>query len=327
MKVLHLPLEVAGQVREMCKQLTLHGIQSVGYNWRNSYFGYDDYVIQSDAYEMANALECAISYFDIFHYHTGYTIFKDKSDVLMALDAGKKVVMHHRGNDVRLPSKAKKLNPYVYTGDSQPEEQIKKNLEFFSKHLKAAIVQDYELYDYVCDYYQNVYVLPRLINTKEMLPRYETEKSHPPLIVHAPTSKLFKGTEEIIKVVKALQQEIKFDFKLVELSTRSETLNWFQKADIIIDQILCGAYGNVSVEGMALGKPVVCYLRQDIQTRLPRELPIISANPDTLYGKLKYLVQHSEYRRQKGKEGRAYVEKYHESSRVIRDLIDIYRSL
>lgn len=331
MRVLHLPLEVAGQIREICSQLTASGVTAVGYNWRNSYFGYDDVVIRTDAYEMANALELAISYFDVFHYHTGYTIFRDKSDIRMALEAGKKVIMHHRGNDVRIPSKAREStgyrNPYVYTGDSQPEAQILGNLAFFSKLLPAAIVQDYELYDFVADYYEKVHVLPRLIDSGSIRPQYEQVHKKVPLVVHAPTSRKFKGTEQILATVTSLRKELPFEFECIELSTKKETMERFRAADIVIDQILCGAYGNVSVEAMALGKPVICYIRPDIQARIPAELPIVSANPDTLYESLMFLIKNPEYRQQAGRQGRAYVEKYHDSAAVIKQLIQIYRSL
>lgn len=331
MRVLHLPLEVAGQIREICTQLNLHGTKAVGYNWRSSYFGYDDLILHSDAYEMANAIEQTIEYFDILHYHTGYTIFKDKSDILMAVDAGKKVVMHHRGNDVRLPTKARQgthyFNPYVYTGDSQPEEQILRNLAFFSKHIPVAIVQDYELLDFVTDYYKKVYILPRLINTQLITPRYATVGNHLPLVVHAPTSRRFKGTEEILRTVEALRKEVSFQFELVEFTSKSATLQRLQNADIVIDQILCGAYGNLSVEAMALGKPVICYIRPDIQAKMPKELPIVSGNPDTLYDQLKFLIQNPDHRMQLGIDGRSYVEKHHESSIVIKQLLEIYQSL
>src|SRR6058998_2007963 len=36
-----------------------------------------------------------------------------------------------------------------------------------------------------------------------------------------------------------------------------------ETADLLVDQLLTGWYGAVAVEMMALGKPVVCYLRED----------------------------------------------------------------
>ena len=331
MKVLHLPLEVAGQVAEICTQLHKKGIEAVGYNWRHNYLGVDHRLANSDAYEMANTWEDALRYFDIFHYHTGYTLYKDKKDMMMALEAGKKVIMHHRGNDVRIPSQAVEgndyYNPYVYVGDSQPEEQMIRNLKFFSKYLSTAIVQDEELYAYVKDYYRHVHILPRLIDTAQIKPRYVSMEKDVPLIVHAPTSRAFKGTDTILKVIAKMKKEFPIHFQLVEKMSKPKALAVMAKADIVIDQILCGFYGNVSVEAMALGKPVLAYIRPDIQQRLADDCPVISANPDTLYDRLKSLLQCPEQRRQIGMKGREYVQNHHSAEQVINQLVQIYRSL
>jgi hypothetical protein len=55
----------------------------------------------------------------------------------------------------------------------------------------------------------------------------------------------------------------------------------YEKADLLVDQLLAGWYGGVAVEFMALGKPVVCYLRESDLRFLPeamrRQIPIIRA--------------------------------------------------
>lgn len=330
MRVLHLPLEVAGQVGEMCRELRRQGCHAVGYNWRHNYLQYDHKLLHSDAYEMINTLDTALNYFDIFHYHTGYTLFKDKSDIRIAAEAGKAVVMHHRGNDVRIASKAVRgkhgYNPYVYTGDSQPEEQIIRNLQYFAKYVSAVLVQDYELYDYVIDYYDEVHILPRLYDISKLTPPKQAGKERP-LVVHAPTSRSFKGTDQIERIAAKLQQELNFDFVIIEKKAMAEAKAIMQAADIVIDQILCGMYGNVSIEAMAMGKPVICYIRPDIAARLPKGLPIISANPDTLYDELKHLLLQPELRLELGRYGNQYVREHHDSTKIIKQLIEIYQKI
>ena len=49
-------------------------------------------------------------------------------------------------------------------------------------------------------------------------------------------------------------------------------------ADIIIDQVLIGAYGQYTVEMLYLGKPVICYIRKDLRPYYPENLPVISAS-------------------------------------------------
>lgn len=331
MRILHLPMEVGGQIAELCLQLRKLGHQAVGYNWRHNYLKYDQTLLHSDAYEMAKTLNTAIHYFDIFHYHTGYTLYPNKSDIEWIVGAGKKVVMHHRGNDVRFPSKAVKgpnhYNPYVYTGDSLPEDVIAANLAYFARYIDTAIVQDVELYDYVVGYYRHVHILPRPINLERVRPPGRPSKRQRPLVVHAPTSRAFKGTEDIVRIVNQAKRDVPFDFVLLEKMPQTKVLQMMQQADLVIDQINCGMYGNVSVEGMAMSKPVVCYIRPDIASRLPEELPIVSANRDNLYDALIALLRDDSLRQQLGQKGRAYVEAYHDSRQVARQLVEIYASL
>ncbi len=328
MNVLHLPLEVGNQVSEICRHLRTLGVRASGLDWRtNNYIGSGVGILVSDAYEMANGLESILALSDILHYHTGYTIYPDKSDILHALQAGKKVVMHHRGNDVRLPQLARKLNPYVYTGCSQPAAEIIANLRFFSKHMTTAIVQDYELYDYVSGYYKRVHVLPRLIDTSAIKPLTHQPPKQRPLVVHAPTHRAFKGTEAIEQAVNRLRQEIPFDFVTLERMRQRDIWLTLAKADIVIDQVLCGAYGNLSVEAMALERPVICYMRPDISKRMSPKPPVVSAHPGQLYDQLKHLLKYEELRRILGKRGRDYVKKVHEASKVAKQLMRIYSSL
>lgn len=334
LKVIHVPLEIAGQVGLICEFLKKNGIHAVGYNYYHNYLGYKK-VINTDIFELANLLEAAISQFDLFHFHNSYTFLDDRRDIRMIAEAGKKMIMHHRGNDVRSRARAARgigyVNPYVFAGTSLPDEEIDRNLRYFAKYVSAAIVQDYELYGYVIDYYEAegkpVYVLPRLIDVSAVQPVYAPPSTQPPLVVHAPTSREFKGTDHIVRVVNQLSREIPLRFRLVEGMSHEEALQLYREADIVIDQVLCGAYGNLSVEAMALGKPVICYIREDLVSRYPADLPIVSANPDNLYDALKVLATNGELREQKGKQGRLYVERYHSADTVIQTLIGIYRQI
>nr|WP_242637877.1 MULTISPECIES: glycosyltransferase [Bacillaceae] len=79
---------------------------------------------------------------------------------------------------------------------------------------------------------------------------------------------------------------------------------------------------------MALGKPVVTYIRPDLaESSFPSDLPIVNANPDNLFEQVKKLLTNPELRRQYGIKGRRYAEKYHSHDRVADQLIKIYSNL
>jgi glycosyltransferase involved in cell wall biosynthesis len=88
------------------------------------------------------------------------------------------------------------------------------------------------------------------------------------------------------------------------------------QADIVVEQLRYGWWGSTGVETMALGKPVICYLRPSWKefffATFPEyeRLPIIEASVDTVYDSLKLLVENEEYRLRLGRESRVFAEKH-----------------
>src|SRR5690606_27951090 len=101
----------------------------------------------------------------------------------------------------------------------------------------------------------------------------------------------------------------------------------YLNADIIIDQILCGTYGMLSVEAMAMGKPVVAFVRDEVRSQLPEDLPIVVANPDTIRDVLQELLQQPEKLQEIGMASRAYVERVHDVGSIIPKLLGIYEQV
>lgn len=88
------------------------------------------------------------------------------------------------------------------------------------------------------------------------------------------------------------------------------------QADVVVDQLIYGTLGSTSLEALALGKPVVCYVRDSwrefLANRYPEweKSPIISATPDTLDDRLTELITDDVYRHQVGVESRRFAEKF-----------------
>jgi hypothetical protein len=328
MHVVHCPIEIAGQMGTLCKGLHNAGVTATAYNTFHTYLGYRDYIYNVDVYELEYLMHDMLQHFDVFHFHYGATLLQGLSDLPLLQNLGKKMVMHHWGNDVRTHAVASANNPYVYTGDSPPPDKIRETLTNLSQYIQHAIVQDYEVYPYVAPYYEHVHVLPMAFDTHSRTPKYPSVTESCPLVIHAPTNPLFKGTEYIEMAVKKLQDEgVRFRYQRVEKMSNTEAMNLYEKADIVVDQILCGSYGMLAIESMSLGKPVIGYIRDDLRTTFPEIPPIMSANPDQIYDTLKELIRNPVLRNVIGKRGRAYVEKYHSLKAVTRKLIQIYDQL
>ncbi|SDY16698.1 Glycosyltransferase involved in cell wall bisynthesis [Evansella caseinilytica] len=334
MKVLHLPYGIG--ISAFAGALRTKGIDAVSCSLRRHHYSYladirkdfDQHPPEKQERLREQFFQEAMEKYDIFHFHFGETFFPDRRDLEILKKNGKKMIVHHRGSEVRMLSVAKGMNnPYVKVKRSWPEEKVRANLEFLSRYFDKAIVNDWELRTYTEPYYKKNYVVPHAIEIKKFTARYPTGEERP-LIVHAPSRRDTKGTEYVLDAVDRLKKAgEEFDFQLVEKLPHDQALKLYQKATIVIDQLRIGAYGHLSMEAMAMGKPVICYIREDLVDKYPAGLPIISANPDTVHQVIRKTLKHPERWRELGRAGRRYANMYHRYERVADRLISIYQKL
>jgi glycosyltransferase involved in cell wall biosynthesis len=152
----------------------------------------------------------------------------------------------------------------------------------------------------------------------------DAKRAKLPVVVHAPTDRGVKGTEHLVRAVDTLRSEgLAIDLVLVEGLSREQARAVYERADIIVDQLLTGWYGGLAVEGMALGKPVVAHIADEDLEHVPpdlsRELPVVRATTETIATVLRELL--SSRREQLpdiGLRGRAFVERWHDPLAVAR---------
>ncbi|WP_010651792.1 glycosyltransferase family 4 protein [Oceanobacillus massiliensis] len=333
MRVLH--ISYGSPMIELCKALRSKGIQAVSCHFDEHPYKFNpDICLKLNSFpkkereaKIQQFFQESRNKYDIFHFHFGETFFPDKRDLEILKLAGKKMVMHHHGSDIRLLSIARKNNPYVIVKPEWTESKINHNLSILSNYIDHAIVQDHELEGYIRNSYKHVHVIPHTINVDQFKPEYPQVKNSPPLVVHAPSSRNIKGTEFILNAVRQLKDSgLSFEFKLIEGSSNEEAMKIFAKADIIIDQLRIGASGYISSEAMALGKPVICFIREDLAAKYP-DSPIVNATPDTIASVLGNLLKVPEQWSVLGKKGRAYIEQHHGVDKVVDQYVDIYNKL
>ena len=327
MKIIMGPTEIAGQIGTLCNQLQRKGYIVGGFNWFHTYLNYNRNIINTDYFEVNKELPIFIKNMDIFHFHNGETFMQGFADLPLIKEAEKKLIMHHWGSDVRQEQLTKELNPYPLPPSYFSDEEIHERLTKIANFIDTAIIQDYELLPYVKDYYKNIHILPLAIDMNQFKPAYPEINNNEPLIIHAPTNREFKGSSYIEAAIEKLQNNKKFTYKVIEKKSHKEATEMYMESDIIIDQILCGTYGMLAVEAMAMGKVVVGFIRDDIREQLPYELPIVNATPETIFDVLSDLIDHPEKRNEIGRKSREYVANYHASEKVIKKLISIYNEL
>lgn len=321
----------------LCKALREQGIDAQALHFRKR--GYEPDLIlhlqQADPADHNSIkqrfLKQAVEEIDIFHFHYGTTFFEDFSDLEYLKKRGKVLIMQHRGSDARRLSIARNAgNPFVQVKRSErySEETIVRNLKRFSTVIDHAVVADHELAGHVQGYYKHVHLIRQAIDLPQFAPTYPQPGNERPFIIHAPTHQNVKGTDYVLRAIERLRHEgYAFEFDVVRNKKHKEALRLYKRADIVIDQLLIGSFGIFSLEAMALGKPVLCFVRDDLVQHYPPGLPIVNANPMTIYEQLRLLITAPGRREQLGRMGRAYVETYYKPSIAAGRLAGLYRQL
>lgn len=149
-------------------------------------------------------------------------------------------------------------------------------------------------------------------------------------VFHAPNHKAIKGTQHLIDVVENLRSE-GYDIELLMLSKvpNEEIIQAISEVDIVADQFIVGWYAMFALEAMTLGKPVMCFLRNELIHLYTNagliekdEIPIINTSVSQIEDNLKWAYNNRDELIQIGKDSKEYVKNHH-SIEVIGKTFDI----
>lgn len=229
--------------------------------------------------------------------------------------AGKAILVYPYGGDARLPSATRALgdwNAYslVRPGcEDRDERDVRRHLARFAARANFML----GCADLAASLPRLDGMMPFPFDDRDWKPVAATPGDSV-VVVHAPNHRHYKGTQFLIEAIDALRSDgVTIELDLVERLPRTMARERYARAHIVADQFLIGGYAMFAIESMALGKPVLCYLPERLRVYHPEwdECPIVSANPDTLYERLRELALDRELREALGARGPAYVRKYH----------------
>jgi glycosyltransferase involved in cell wall biosynthesis len=238
---------------------------------------------------------------DVFHFYFGWTLVPRKLTWPILKTTRRRSVLHFLGSDIR--------------GKTRSELR-------YARGADARIVGSYDALRWVPD----AHVVPPGLDLAEYAPAPPSERDRP-VVIHAPSSRRRKGTEHVIAACEGLDVEL----DLVEGLRHDEARRRYERADIVVDQLNAGWYGILALEAMALGKPVLSYLRDEPVHQTERELgvevPIVRVTKETLRERIAELAASVDERLRIGALSRSYVERVHDADKGADRMLEIYRSL
>lgn len=354
LRVLHCPTNVGGNPAALARAEREIGLASVSVAFETTEHGHpvDEVLFEGAGRGLRELrrwrlLVRALREFDVVHFNFGSTIAPRRFPPDMRTD-------RHLGHglfdlyarvfelgDLRMLRRARKAVFVTYQGDdARLGGSDRGNPEFDRMKLRWVAAFD--------QYAQGIYALnPDLfsvlptratflpyatVDPRDWTPRQGARQEGPLRIVHAPSQRELKGTRFVIEAVDRLKREgLGVDLTLVEQCPYADVREIYESADVAVDQLIAGWYGGFAVEVMALGKPVVCFIRDADVARIPvemrRDLPLIQASPESIYDVLGSLLRNRRAELPRiGQESRAFVERWHDPVQIARRLKKDYEA-
>ena len=344
------------------------GLDSTSVVFRSNKFGYEsDRVLFEPGdsylrcrYKIWKFVLFAIKNFDVIHYNFGrplmfgerrkqrlwplgeatrtllirqYHALSDFADVALFKRAGKAIVVTYQGSDARqrdycLAHHETTFAREVYSPEADAHKR--RQIARFGRYADRIYALNPDLLSVLPPAAE--FIPYASVNPRQWIPHYPEPRARPRL-VHAPTHRDIKGTRFLLEAAERLQCEgVPFDLELIENLPHTEAQQRYREADLVVDQLLAGWYGGFAVEAMALGKPVIAYLRESDLHVVPRkmreELPVINATPATIYDVLKeWLTTRCHSLPERGRAARAYVERWHDARAIAKRLVVDYEAI
>ena len=265
--------------------------------------------------------------YDVFHFNFGQTIYQrlDRrgrlhTELPWLKRMGKRVLVTFQGDDVRPPE----ANPFA--GYSQEGLALQEQFQFrrrdaLLRYADRVFFLNPDLRHWLpgAEFRPYSSVNPRTIRPSPLPDREET------VVAHAPSHRKQKGSERIIAAVGSLKAEgVPIRLSLIEGVSRGKALELTREAHIVVDQVNLGWYGGYAVEAMAIGRPVLCYIREEESDDNPwgDELPIVRTTARTLRDDLRALIADPGRMRRAASEGRSFVERHHDPVRIARQNLE-----
>lgn len=342
MKVIHFPTSVGGMSYELAQGQKKLGLDSVVLYQNSNWLEYPcDICLKSSKSFIYNnfqhwkvARKIAKEY-DVFHMNYGLSLLdipKWRLDYLdLYLYQGKKVCVTYNGCDARQKYKRiaqTQITPCQYDDCYDGVCMDGKQDVIKARRIEKLKQRDVTMFavnpDLLHVLPENAIFLPYPIDVTKVKRKEKYEISNKIKIIHAPTQRVCKGTDDVLLAVEQIERKYPntIEFSLIEGIKHENAIKLYYEADLVIDQLRAGWYGGLAMETMCMGIPTISFINEEDLHFIPKQMAedclatLINANSDTLFSVLEDIVNNPQTLYRKHEASMEYVHRWHDAEYV-----------
>lgn len=341
LRVLHLPTNVASIPAHTVRAERALGIdaRAIEYTWTTSPIVDTANVEQRvlpKTYRSCDGVRCIagfarrVAWADVLHWYFSTRLLPRGLDFAIVRALSKPRVVEWMGSDIRNPEFEAADNPVfrermeagglagIWSGSRAARSQADFQRAGFVPLAAPGMVQ-YVLPEYLSD----LRVVDRAVVLDDYPATEPRDSRHRLVVAHAPSRTDIKGTDAVLEAARSLESEFDFEFDLIHGVPRAQAMARISRSDVFIDQLVLGDYGMAAIEAMAMGVPVVCYVKPSLRT-VYGDLPVEDAMPATITDVLRRLLRDADRRAELSRRGLAYARERHDATKRALALAAVY---
>lgn len=239
---------------------------------------------------------------------------------------GLQVAMLCHGTDIRIPARHAQLDEWSPFRDAPADwvNKLQAKADFNQRVLDRIGAPVFVSTPEMLLDRRGAQWLPVVVDVDRWSSSSEILRADRPVVLHAPTNPLVKGTALIEPTVRAMHDSGAIDYRRVVRVPSRQMPKLYSEADVVLEQFALGMYSVTSVEAMAAGRIAIAHVHDQVRDHVRMttglELPVVEATPNTLQGVLDDIRSRPDHYREVASRGPAFVRAVHDgalSARVL----------
>ncbi|MDR1393973.1 MAG: hypothetical protein LBJ62_08425 [Bifidobacteriaceae bacterium] len=231
------------------------------------------------------------------------------------LDSGRMVAVVHHGTAGRDPVSHAAMHPLSpLASDSDQTDNGRRLVDRVRQGLAGLDIPQFVATPELLDVWPQAYWLPVVLMRADFAPAPPWRPGPRPRVIHLPSRRSVKGAGHVERVVEKLDHSGVIESVKLARVPPAAMPQVLRSADVVIDQLLLGAYGGVLVQALAAGRLGVVNMPRAMRQRIPASLPAVQADVTDLEELLVDIAADPERYRPLAEAGPAFARRFHDGS-------------